>query len=125
MINRVKVFELEESSYQPNKYILRFHPELFHCDSTTGSFALMASRLLNISYPNYCRFCRDVLGAEVVGKNNRYPTVYFSKNQEVLMFVRLLNSRANMVLWERQHPDWREHQEFLAKKKEANNVSKT
>lgn len=129
MINRVKVFELDESGYQPNKYILLFHPDQFHCESTTGSFALMAARLLNISYADYCRLCRDVLGAEIVGKGSMYPIVYFKKNQETLMFVRLLNSRATAVMWEREHPDWEKHQqelaEYKAKWEATKNVSKT
>jgi hypothetical protein len=77
----------------------------------------------------YCRFCRDVLGAEIVGKGSTYPVVYFKKNQDVLMFVRLLNTRANLVLWEKEHPQWREHQQELAEYKEKRealkNVSKT
>jgi hypothetical protein len=45
------------------------------------------------------------------------------------MFVRLLNTRANLVLWEKEHPQWREHQQELAEYKEKRealkNVSKT
>lgn len=129
MINRVKVFELEQSAYQPNKYIMLFHPDLFHCESTTGSFALMPARLLNISYADYCRFCRDVLGAEIVGKGNQYPVVYFKKNQDSLIFVRLLNARANYLLWEIDNPDWEKHQQELAEREakweELKHVSKT
>lgn len=129
MINRVKVFELEESSYQPKKYVLRFHPELFHCENTTGSFSIMAARVAGMPYGMYCRFCRDVLGAEIVGKNSAYPVVYFKKNQDTMMFVRLLNTRANLVLWEKEHPNWEEHQaelaEYQAKKEAMRNVSKT
>lgn len=126
---KVKVFELEESGYQPNKYILRFHPDRFYCENTTGSFAVMAARIAGLPYGMYCRFCRDVLGAEVVGKESMYPTVYFKKTPETLMFIRLLNSRANLVIWEKEHPNWKEHQEELAEykaKQEAmRNVSTT
>lgn len=111
---KTKVFELEESGYQPNKYILIFHPDRFYSESTTGSFALMAARIAGLPYGMYCRFCRDVLGAEIVGKNSMYPIVYFQNNAATSAFVRLLNSRANLVIWEREHPDWKEHQEALA-----------
>lgn len=126
---KVKVFELEESGYQPNRYILRFHPDLFYTESTNGSFSVMAARIAGLPYTMYCRFCRDVLGAEVVGKGSMYPVVYFKKTPETLMFVRLLNSRANLVIWEKEHPNWKEHQEELTeykKKAEAmRNVSTT
>ena len=126
---KVKVFELEESGYQPNKYILRFHPDRFYCENTAGSFAVMAARVAGLPYGMYCRFCRDVLGAEVVGKGSVYPTVYFKKTPETLMFIRLLNSRANLVIWEKEHPNWKEHQEGLAEYKAkweaTHNVPKT
>ena len=128
-MNKVKVFELEESAYQTGKYVIRFHPELFCCESTEGSYALMAARLMGLSYANFCRFCRDNIQAEIIGKGHKYPVIYFKKNQESLMLVRLLNTRANLVLWEKNNPDWKEHQEFLAEKAKAReerfNVSKT
>ena len=99
---KVKVFELEESGYQPNKYILRFHPDRFYCENTTGSFAVMAARVAGLPYGMYCRFCRDVLGAEVVGKGNTYPIVYFQNTNEVRKFINLLNERANKIIQNRE-----------------------
>ena len=129
MINRIKVFELEESAYQPNKYILRFYPDRFHCENTTGSFAVMAARVAGLPYGMYCRFCRDALGAEIIGKGNMYPIVYFKKTSETMMFVRLLNARANLVLWEKDNRDWIQHQKQLLEHQqhleELADVSKT
>lgn len=99
---KVKVFELEESGYQPNKYILRFHPDRFYCENTAGSFAVMAARVAGLPYGMYCRFCRDVLGAEVVGKGNTYPIVYFQNTNEVRKFINLLNERANKIIQNRE-----------------------
>ena len=39
-------------------------------------------------------------------------------------FVRLLNSRMNLVVWEREHPDWREHQDYLAQKEKEKQAQK-
>lgn len=97
----MKVFALEESVYQPGKYILLFYPARFHSTFTNGSFALMASRLLNISFPDYCRLCRDVYGADIIGKGALYPVIYFKKTKQVEEFVELLNTRAKKVLNER------------------------
>lgn len=107
---KVKVFELEESGYQPNKYILRFHPDRFCCENTTGSFAVMAARIAGLPYGTYCRLCRDVFGAEVIGKGRTYPIVYFKKTVELTKFIDFLNERATLILQNR---------------KEVNNVSKT
>jgi hypothetical protein len=64
-----------------------------------------------------------MVGGELVGKNSIYPGVVFNKTMKVNALVRLLNSRMNLVVWEREHPDWREHQEYLALKEAAKYVS--
>jgi hypothetical protein len=112
----MKIFTLEESAYQPGKYILLFHPTEFHSTYTEGSFAIMASRLLNLSYPDYCRLCRDEFGAEIVGKGQMYPIVYFKNTAKVQTLVELLNTRAKTVLHER---------EYCKQMEEITNVSKT
>ena len=100
---KVKVFELEESAYQPNKYILRFYPDRFYCENTTGSFAVMAARIAGLPYGMYCRFCRDALGAEIIGKNSKYPVVYFMKSPETTKLVDTLNARAAIILEKRRN----------------------
>jgi hypothetical protein len=57
-----------------------------------------------------------MLGGEISGKNNVYPIVYLPKNMNTVAFIRLLNNRMNLVMWEREHPDWREHADFVAQK---------
>ena len=125
-MTKVEYFILEESPYRPGKYTIAVNFDKFPSHlSTTGSFNILAARLLNLSYAQYLRFCRDVAGGEIVGKNTVYPTVYFNKGATTNMLVRLLNSRMNLVVWEREHPDWREHQEYLAQKEAAKHVSNT
>lgn len=111
-MTKVKVFELIESAGSPDKYIIGFHPERFCCERTTGSFALMAARVMNLSYANYCRFCRDNFGAEIIGKKSKYPVIYFTKSPETTKLINTLNARATLILKLRK--DW-----------EESNVSKT
>ena len=120
---KVEYFTLEESPYKPGKYTLRINFDKLPEMRTTGSFKLLPARLLNLTYAQYLRFCRDIVGGEIVGKNSIYPVAYFSKTITTNAFVRLLNSRMNLVIWEREHPDWREHQEYLAQKEAAKHVS--
>ena len=122
-MTKVEYFTLEESPYRPGKYTIRINFDKFPSQlSTSGSFNLLPARLLNLSYPQYLRFCRDMVGGEIVGKKSIYPVAYFDKTMTTNAFVRLLNSRMNLVIWEREHPDWREHQEFLAQKEAARYV---
>ena len=123
-MTKVEYFVLEESPYRPGKYTIRLNFDKFPSQlSTSGSFNLLPARLLNLTYAQYLRFCRDIVGGEIAGKNTVYPVAYFSKTMTTNAFVRLLNSRMNLVVWEREHPDWREHQEYLAQKEAAKHVS--
>lgn len=122
-MTKIEYFSLEESPYRPGKYTIRINFDKFPSQlSTSGSFNLLPARLLNLSYAQYLRFCRDMVGGEIVGKKSVYPIAYFDKTMTTNAFVRLLNSRMNLVIWEREHPDWREHQEFLAQKEAARYV---
>ena len=129
-MNKVEYFTLAESIQVPNRYFIVCNFENFPEMTTEGSYALLPARVMNLSYAQYLRFCRDIIGGELFGKNTHYPTVLFKKTANVVGFVRLLNTRMNLIMWEREHPDWREHQEYLAIKeqekkarKEARNVS--
>lgn len=123
-MTKVEYFVLEESPCRPGKYTIRLDFDKFPSQlSTSGSFNLLPARLLNLSYAQYLRFCRDIVGGEIAGKNMVYPVAYFNKTMTTNAFVRLLNSRMNLVVWEREHPDWREHQEYLARKEATKHVS--
>lgn len=123
-MTKVEYFVLEESPYRPGKYTIRLNFDKFPSQlGTSGSFNLLPARLLNLSYAQYLRFCRDIVGGEIVGKKSIYPVAYFNKTMTTNAFVRLLNSRMNLVVWEREHPDWREHQEYLAQKEAVKYVS--
>lgn len=69
-----------------------------------GSFNIFPARLLGLSFSEYLRFCRDILGAKVIGKNRIYPVPYFRSTPEVQQFLKLLNKRAEYALFEHDHP---------------------
>ena len=124
-MTKVEYFVLEESPSRPGKYTIRLNFDKFPSQlSTSGSFNLLPARLLNLSYAQYLRFCRDLVAGEIAGKNTIYPIVYFNKTMTTNAFVRLLNSRMNLVVWEREHPDWREHQDYLAQKEKEKRAQK-
>lgn len=121
-MTQIKCFEIEESPYNPGKWMICPVHENFHLTSTSGSYNLICARLMNLSYAQYLRFCRDICGAEIIGKNTKYPVAYFSRGERLQALCRLLNSRANLVLWCREHPDWRQHQIQLAEWEAKHNV---
>lgn len=100
-----KYFFLDTSPLYKEKYIIRFNVDLeYFPQGTTGSYNVFMARLLNLSYAEYLRYCRDVLGAEIIGKGNRYVTAYFNNTPEVQLLVKLLNIRMEYIVNERQYP---------------------
>lgn len=122
---KTEYFKIEESPYNPGKYSIAINFDKLPPMYTSGSYKILFARLMNLTYAQYIRMCRDVFGAEIIGKGALYPAIYFSKTRELVELVRLLNNRMNLVMWEREHPDWREHQDYLAQKEAAKNVSNT
>lgn len=113
-MKKIKCFTREESSSQPGKYIIKPIHENFHLDSTNGSFNVICARLFGLSYANYLRMCRDCFGAEIIGREKLYPVAYFKLSKELNDLIEQLNVRANLVLWEREHPNFEEHVKYVA-----------
>lgn len=111
------IFTYEESPYHPNLYTIRIKCEDFYLNYTSGSYNIICARLLNLSYASYLRFCRDVLGAIIIGKNCIYPVAYFKKGENLFGLIKLLNAQANLILFEQEHPDYDKHEEEIKKYK--------
>ena len=110
---KTKCFTREESAAHPGKWMIRPIYENFHLDSTEGSFNLIQARLCGLTYPQYLRMCRDCFGAEIIGKDSNYPVAYFKRGEGLEGLIALLNMRANLVLWEREHPDFDGHADYV------------
>lgn len=115
-MKKVKCFEREESASYPGKYIIRPIHDNFHLDYTEGSFNLICARLMGLSYADYLRMCRDCFGAEIIGKGSLYPVAYFRFSKQLNDLIDGLNARANLILWEREHPDFEEHADYVKEK---------
>ena len=99
-------FYLEESPYYPHRYTLRLNYEL--CDitkGTRGSTSVLPARLLHLTYAHFLRYCRDVLNAELIGKNGLYVVPYFKGDIKSRSFVRLLNARLHYIMSEIKDPN--------------------
>ena len=103
----------EESMSHPGKYIIRPIHDNFHLEHTEGSFNIICARLMGLTYAQYLRMCRDEFGAEIIGKGDTYPVAYFKLSQGLNDLIDQLNARANLVLWEREHPNFEEHVDYV------------
>lgn len=92
-----KVFKIELSPYH-NKYIISINHNNFRLGPTKGSYNIIMARLFNMSYATFLRMCRDVYGAELIGKKSMYPVPYFTESAKAMEVARLLNKRAEYVL---------------------------
>ena len=113
---KVKVFYRDESATQPGKYMIRADLEKFYLHSTKGSYNIIGARLMGLTYAEYLRMCRDVYGAEIIGKGSTYPYPVFKLSKGLEDLIKQLNARANLVLWEREHPDFEEHAAYVKEK---------
>lgn len=112
-MKKIKVFSREESVSYPGKYIIRVDLDKFHLDYTEGSYNVICARLMGLTYAQYLRMCRDCFGAEIIGKGSMYPVAYFKLSEKLKDLIDGLNARANLVLWEREHPDFEDHAAYV------------
>ena len=112
-MKKVKVFYRDESATHPDKYMVRADLDKFYLYSTDGTFNVIGARLMGLTYAQYLRMCRDIYGAEIIGKGSKYPYPIFKLSKGLEDLIEQLNARANMVLWEREHPNFEEHKEYV------------
>lgn len=81
-----------------NKWMISLNYDVFPATYTSGSMAILPARIMGISYANYCRMCRDMLGAEIYGKNCMYLSVHFPSKENADKLVTLLNKRMSYIM---------------------------
>lgn len=101
-MKKIKIFYHDESVSFPGKYMIRADFEKFYLDYTGGSYNIIGARLMGLTYANYLRMCRDVYDAEIIGKGSNYPYPVFKKTKKLEDLIEQLNTRANLVLCERE-----------------------
>ena len=123
-MKRKSPFYLDKSQSNPHMFLIRVDVAAIPFKYTLGSLSVLPARIMNLSYAQYLRFCRDIVLGEIRGKGNLYPVPYFKQNKLTNQFVKLLNKRAEYIIWEKDNPDFDEHMqaliEFRNLKKEEN-----
>lgn len=93
-----KYFHCEETLANPGKYIIRPNFDKLPLKCTIGSYNILPARLMNLSYAQYLRMCRDIYGAEITGKKTMYPMAYFSTEEQATELLKELDKRVVKVL---------------------------
>lgn len=116
LMAKEKFFYLDESSCNPGYYLIRPDFDKLPLLHTEGSYVILPARLCGISYPQYLRMCRDCFDAKILGKNELYPRVLFKKSEKTTLLLKMLNTYAGAVMWEREHPNYKEHEKIVQEK---------
>lgn len=69
-----------------------------------GAGAVLLARISGLSFPDYLRMCRDIGGAELIGKNTLYPVPYFKFTEGLYAITKWLNKRAEYFVYRHDHP---------------------
>lgn len=93
-----RFFNCEETLINPGKYIIRPNFNELPLKCTIGSYNILPARLMNLSYAQYLRMCRDVYGAEVTGKKTMYPMAFFDSKEQAKSLLEELDKRAAVAL---------------------------
>ena len=115
IMEKKQYFIIEESPYNPGKYKLSLNHDVFGKMYTKGSFGLLPARILNLSYIQYCRMCRDIFGAELKGKNKKYISILFPNQHRPRRLLKILNAQMNLIEYKKAHPLNEEQQKKLDK----------
>lgn len=97
----IKYFYLEDYPYKEGWFIKLDSSKIDNFKYKGGSLAIIQSRVMNMSFPQYCRMCRDCFGAELRGKQG-YPSILFLKKDIAMVLCELLNKQFNIIMKERQ-----------------------
>lgn len=96
-------FLMEESPYQPGKYMITPNFPLLPLKGTRGSYNILAARIMNLTYADFLRLCRDVYGADIMGKGHKYCVAYFPSTKKVQPLLDELNVRTKFLLNKRNN----------------------
>lgn len=122
-----KYFYLDESMMCKGKYTIQMNHDLFPFPTGIGgSYNVLVARILNLSYPQYLRYARDRLGAELIGKGQKYVVAFFDETKEVKALITLLNKRMEYIMSERYDPfEYKEEDGVVTRTPFSGNESNT
>ena len=71
-----------------------------HFPYIKSSYSILMARLLNLSYVDFLRFCRDELQGILVGKTGFTFPVFYEDNNKVDLLINILNKNLELAITE-------------------------
>lgn len=96
----MKPFVNAETVLSANVRRVEFTQHDFIGNIPGGSYNVVMARLFGLSFPNFLRYCREVYGADINGRQG-YSYLTFKDNEKCTRLVNELNRRWDLMLKER------------------------
>lgn len=94
----INYFIVEDSMYYTGHKMIGYDDNKFEFGGTAGSRNVFMARLMNMSWAQFLRLCRDYYGATLVGKNKLYVVPYFANETDACRLCKELNKRMALVM---------------------------
>jgi len=94
----MKHLYIDENPFYSGTYLLFFKTNEFGWGQIPGRSNILGARLLQISYPDYLRYCRDYYGAKIMGKKDKIPYLVFTDKKLVEKLAAELDKRLEIIL---------------------------
>ena len=88
-----KIFYPDDIPNEPGYYMVRLEYKDLPFDRIQSSLNVLPARLLGLSYAEYLRYCRDVLGAVLIGKNSLYVIAIYDSREKAQKAADLFNEK--------------------------------
>lgn len=66
-----------------------------------GSLNILPARLLNLTYPDYLRLCRDAYGADLYGREGYSYPVFKTKPTQLISLLKSIAAKVPQDIWEK------------------------
>ena len=94
----MKHLYIDENPFYEGTYLLFLKTNEYGWGKLPGHMGILGARLLQISYPDYLRYCRDYYGAKILGKKDRVPHLVFTDKKLLEKLAKELDSRLDIIL---------------------------
>lgn len=94
----MKYTYIDKNPYDETTFLLFFENNIEPFKPCSCCRHVLGARLLGLSYATYLRYCRDVYGAEIRGKGEKYPIPLFKSETKAKQLAELLDKRISELV---------------------------
>lgn len=95
----MKYFKMIEAPCRKNKYIISGTDAYYNYFKYTDySYNIYNARIMGLTYASYLRMARDIYGATLSGKGQRYVSAYFDSIEDGEKLAKILDKRLSYLI---------------------------